>query len=85
MTSTKAHARILNIDISKAENCPGFVRFFSAKDVSGENHLGPIIHDEEVFASIEVKHYAAASFSIFPLVCLTFLSTIDHRIGGGSI
>jgi xanthine dehydrogenase/oxidase len=61
VTSTKAHARILKIDTSKAELCPGFVRFFSAKDVSGENHLGPIIQDEEVFASSEVKHYAAVS------------------------
>ncbi len=67
VTSTKAHARILNIDTTKAESCSGFVRFFCAKDILGENHIGPIFHDEEVFVSSEVKHYAAVSHEPFSI------------------
>lgn len=62
VTSTKTHAKILRINTSKAEECPGFVRFFGAGDVSGSNHTGSIFHDEEVFASNEVKHHSAVSF-----------------------
>lgn len=69
MTSTKAHAIIKSIDTSKAEECPGFVRFFGANDVTGTNHTGSIFHDEEVFVSKEVKHYSAVSFEFFLLKC----------------
>ncbi|XP_020156704.1 xanthine dehydrogenase [Aegilops tauschii subsp. strangulata] len=49
--SKKAHARILSIDDSVAKCSPGFAGVFLSKDVPGSNHIGPIIHDEEVFAS----------------------------------
>ncbi|TVU00883.1 hypothetical protein EJB05_53661 [Eragrostis curvula] len=49
--SKKAHARILSIDDSLAKSSPGFAGLFLSKDVPGANHTGPIIHDEEVFAS----------------------------------
>uniref|UniRef100_A0A0D9VSA3 FAD-binding PCMH-type domain-containing protein n=1 Tax=Leersia perrieri TaxID=77586 RepID=A0A0D9VSA3_9ORYZ len=49
--STKAHARILCIDASLAKSSPGFVGLFLSKDVPGANHTGPVVHDEEVFAS----------------------------------
>ncbi|KAK8445619.1 hypothetical protein SEVIR_9G359200v4 [Setaria viridis] len=49
--SRKAHARILSIDDSIAKSSPGFVGLFLSKDIPGTNHTGPIIHDEEVFAS----------------------------------
>ncbi|CAM0874142.1 unnamed protein product [Alopecurus aequalis] len=49
--SKKAHARILSIDDSVAKCSPGFAGLFLSKDVPGANHIGPIIHDEEVFAS----------------------------------
>jgi xanthine dehydrogenase molybdopterin-binding subunit B len=29
-------------------------RFLSAKDIPSENDIGPVIHDEELFASKEV-------------------------------
>jgi len=57
--STRAHARILSIDPKPAESCPGFVAFFSAKDVTGSNHIGAVIKDEEVFATEIVKHHGA--------------------------
>ena len=48
--STKAHAKILKIDPSKALEVEGVHRFFCANDLSVEqNKIGPIFHDEHVF------------------------------------
>ncbi|XP_049867763.1 xanthine dehydrogenase [Pectinophora gossypiella] len=53
--STKAHAKILSVDPSKALEDPGVVAFYSAKDLTPEqNAIGPIFHDEELFASEKV-------------------------------
>lgn len=30
---------------------PGVVAFFSAADIPGENQIGPVFHDEELFVS----------------------------------
>uniref|UniRef100_A0A2P2KBD2 xanthine dehydrogenase n=1 Tax=Rhizophora mucronata TaxID=61149 RepID=A0A2P2KBD2_RHIMU len=49
--STKPHARIVSIDDSRAKSSPGFAGIFLAKDVPGDNHIGPVIDDEELFAS----------------------------------
>ncbi|KAL5648807.1 hypothetical protein ACJX0J_039616, partial [Zea mays] len=49
--SKKAHARILSIDDSLAKSSPGFAGLFLSKYIPGVNHTGPIIHDEEFFAS----------------------------------
>ena len=57
--SSRAHARIISIDSKPAEECTGFVAFFSAKDVTGSNHIGAVIKDEEVFATEFVKHHGA--------------------------
>jgi xanthine dehydrogenase/oxidase len=57
--SPHAHARIVSVDTTEAEAVDGFVRFFSAKDVTGKNLWGPIESDEEVFASEEVLFVGA--------------------------
>lgn len=49
--STKAHARILSVDDSSARCSPGFAGIFSYRDVPGNNCIGPVVHDEELFAS----------------------------------
>ncbi|KAJ7980772.1 putative Xanthine dehydrogenase [Quillaja saponaria] len=49
--SSKPHARILSINDSGAKLSPGFVGIFLAKDVPGDNKLGPVIADEELFAT----------------------------------
>ncbi|CAI9106449.1 OLC1v1005608C2 [Oldenlandia corymbosa var. corymbosa] len=49
--SKKPHARILSIDDSSAKSSPGFAGAFFAKDIPGDNMIGPIIADEELFAS----------------------------------
>ena len=53
--STKAHANIVSIDATKALALEGVVAFFSAENLPGhENFVGPVVHDEEVFASKKV-------------------------------
>ncbi|XP_020096279.1 xanthine dehydrogenase-like [Ananas comosus] len=49
--SRRAHARILSIDNSRARTSPGFSGLFLAKDVPGSNKLGPVVANEELFAS----------------------------------
>ena len=49
--STKAHAEIISIDTSAALAFPGVHAYICHTDVPGSNHIGPIFHDEEVFAS----------------------------------
>ena len=48
--STKPHARILSIDDSVARSSPGFVGLFLAKDIPGDNMIGAVVADEELFA-----------------------------------
>ncbi|XP_022988003.1 xanthine dehydrogenase 1-like isoform X2 [Cucurbita maxima] len=49
--STKPHARMRRIDDSEARKSAGFAGIFLAKDIPGDNKIGPAIPDEELFAS----------------------------------
>ncbi|CAF1603943.1 unnamed protein product, partial [Adineta ricciae] len=49
--STKANARINNINTERASKVPGFVSFVSHADVPGLNKPNGVLPDEEVFAS----------------------------------
>ncbi|KAL5766596.1 hypothetical protein ACOSP7_017213 [Xanthoceras sorbifolium] len=49
--SRKPHARILSIDDSGARSSPGFVGVYFSDDVPGDNDIGPVVADEELFAS----------------------------------
>lgn len=54
--SNRAHAKILNVDPSKALAMKGVVAFYSAKDISEHcNSIGSIVHDEELFISETVQ------------------------------
>lgn len=56
--STKAHAKITKLDASEALALDGVEGFFSAKDLTQhENEVGPVFHDEYVFANDEVHCY----------------------------
>jgi xanthine dehydrogenase large subunit len=54
VTSPHAHARLLRKDASKARALPGVHAVLFAEDVPGENQVGPVIHDEPLFAEGEV-------------------------------
>ena len=48
--SPLAHARLVKVDVSKAQRVPGIAGVFTATDVRGDNRFGPIVHDEELLA-----------------------------------
>jgi xanthine dehydrogenase large subunit len=52
--SEHAHAKIIDLDISKAKEAEGVVAVLTAKDIPGENQIGGIIPDEPLFAENEV-------------------------------
>ncbi|XP_071706054.1 xanthine dehydrogenase 1-like [Rutidosis leptorrhynchoides] len=49
--SKKPHARLVSIDDSGARSSPGFAGIFFSKDIPGAKFTGPVVEDEEVFAS----------------------------------
>ena len=52
--SPVAHGTITSVDYSKALAYPGVIKIITHKDISGENQIGGIISDEQLFASTEV-------------------------------
>jgi xanthine dehydrogenase large subunit len=56
VSSPHAHARVLDIAAAEAAASSGFVALLSAADVSGENDVGPVRHDEPLFPSV-VQHH----------------------------
>jgi xanthine dehydrogenase large subunit len=52
--SPVAHGRIRNIDFSAAESMSGVVRIITANDIPGENQIGSIVQDEQLFADPEI-------------------------------
>jgi xanthine dehydrogenase large subunit len=58
--SKQAHAFINRIDISEALKVPGVQTIMTAKDIPGENQMGPVIHDEPCLAEKEVTFIGQA-------------------------
>ncbi|MDP2434453.1 MAG: molybdopterin-dependent oxidoreductase [archaeon] len=56
--SKVASGKILSIDTSEAEKVPGFRGFISRQHVSGDNKIGDIVHDEDLFVDTEITTHA---------------------------
>lgn len=69
VTSSRPHARLVSVDAAAALAMPGVVGYFGAKDVPGDNHIGPIMHDEEVFATTEVTCVGQVGVMTVIFVC----------------
>ncbi|MFO0598471.1 MAG: xanthine dehydrogenase molybdopterin binding subunit [Myxococcaceae bacterium] len=54
VASPIAHGKLKGIDTSAALKVPGVRAVFTAKDIPGDNNVGPVVHDEELLASSEV-------------------------------
>ena len=53
--SKSAHGEIINIDLEKASRVNGVKHIFTWEDIPGENQIGGIIQDEELFAKNKVE------------------------------
>ena len=53
--SDRPHARVLDVDVSRAECIPGCVRVFTSKDIPGRNRLGIINKDQRLLADDKVR------------------------------
>ena len=62
--STEAHAKIVRMDLSAVRASPGVVAVFSAEDIPGENNVGPVAHDDRLFAEGEVICVGQSLFAV---------------------
>jgi xanthine dehydrogenase large subunit len=62
--SSKAHARVSAIDLADVLAAEGVVDVCLASDVPGENNCGPIVHDEQIFATDTVEYVGQAIFAV---------------------
>jgi xanthine dehydrogenase large subunit len=58
--SQHAHARILSINKSKAKEFKGVYAVLTAEDITGQNQMGPVVHDEVCLATDEVTFVGQA-------------------------
>jgi xanthine dehydrogenase large subunit len=54
--SPVAHGRLRAVHLEAARTVPGVVALFTARDVPGHNHFGPIIKDEHLLAEDELTY-----------------------------
>lgn len=62
--SSKAHARIVAVDLSKVRAGEGVLGVFDVKDIPGLNDCGPIIHDDPIFADGLVMYVGQPIFIV---------------------
>ncbi|MBL4740512.1 MAG: xanthine dehydrogenase molybdopterin binding subunit [Sneathiella sp.] len=62
--STKAHAKILNLDVSSVRSANGVAAVFTAEDVPGINDASPIMGDDPVFATDLVEYVGQSIFAV---------------------
>jgi hypothetical protein len=77
--SRKPHARILSIDDSVARSSPGFVGLFLAKDVPGDNMIGAVVADEELFAAEYITCVGQVSSLLNILSCDMFVIILSSK------
>ncbi|MGR6430091.1 xanthine dehydrogenase molybdopterin binding subunit [Rhizobium sp. PAMB 3174] len=63
--STRAHAKILSMDLSEVEASPGVVCVLTGKDVPGVNDVSSAgLHDEPLLAETEVQFHGQPIFAV---------------------
>src|ERR1700735_1997664 len=55
--SSKAHAKIVSMSLTKVRATPGVVAIFTAEDIPGTNDVGPIIHGDDPILADGVVQY----------------------------
>ncbi len=62
--SSKAHARVLGMDLDAVRAAPGVVAVFTAQDIPGENNCGPVLHDDPLLADGLVQYVGQPMFVV---------------------
>ncbi|CAN7551167.1 xanthine dehydrogenase molybdopterin binding subunit [Massilia sp. LjRoot122] len=62
--SSRAHARILGIDLAPVRASRGVVAVLTARDIPGLNDCGPIIHDDPILADGLVQYVGQPVFIV---------------------
>lgn len=62
--SERAHARIKSINLSAVKIADGVVAVITAEDIPGSNNVGPILHDEPIFATEIVEFVGQSIFAV---------------------
>ena len=72
MLSSEAHATIISIETAEAMAIDGVHSIVTAEDVPGENAIGAVVRDEEVFArkTVHCIGYPVAMVLATTQVCM---------------
>ncbi len=63
--STRAHARVVSLDLSNVKTAPGVVAVLTAADIPGENDVSPTpTHDDPIFAETLVQYWGQSLFAV---------------------
>jgi xanthine dehydrogenase large subunit len=62
--STKAHAKILALDLAPVRAMPGVVAVLTAADIPGTNDCGPILHDDPILVTDTVQYIGQPLFIV---------------------
>lgn len=63
-TSTKAHAKIISMDLTAVRSAPGVVLVLAAEDIPGHNDVSPVYGDDPMFATDLVQYYGQSLFAV---------------------
>jgi xanthine dehydrogenase large subunit len=63
-TSAVAHGRVTALDLSAVQSAPGVVAVLTADDVDGANNVGPVVHDEPIFARERITCAGQSLFAV---------------------
>jgi xanthine dehydrogenase large subunit len=60
----KAAGKLLSLDLSAVEACPGVIAVITAKDVPGRNDISPVAGDEPAFAESDILFHQQPLFAV---------------------
>jgi len=59
-----AHGKLLSVDLDLIRRQPGVVAVLSAADIPAENNCGPLLHDDPILASSELRYVGQPVFAV---------------------
>ncbi|HYS81520.1 MAG TPA: xanthine dehydrogenase molybdopterin binding subunit [Anaeromyxobacteraceae bacterium] len=62
--SDRAHARVTRLDVTAAASSPGVAAVMTARDLPGENDIGPVLPGDKVFADGLVEYWGQSLFAV---------------------